>query len=331
MRALRMRCAARHSCTHPVNHRQHHADLPPPSTPTHTHTHRRCASNSLAGGGPHRRHATTASPLRAYTTSTTSSATAPADPQIPRQQQQQRRQLDWVSQHRAATIASWSGLCYLQSEEDLRARLNAKGMSLVASGRNDFTSWFVVDGTIDAATFAQRSLERRSPLVAAAAGAAAAAHGAATSSTTPTPTPVASPSPTSSLDDFSALCAAEAAGRQRRERFVLLRGVQWAAPEMDSAKMWRALMRVWPQPLSAAGGEIVAHDGVAEMAVVSVWGLVGGRGARRRGFVSGEGAAALNMLFCKPWGGNQHRCVLAHALLTIIKHNPLSTTAVDHV
>ncbi|GBF94188.1 hypothetical protein Rsub_07175 [Raphidocelis subcapitata] len=138
-----------------------------------------------------------------------------------------RRGLCWVEQHRAAMIASWSGLCYQSDRSDVEAGLAADGLSLVAHGRNDFTSWFVADGAIDAAAFARRALSERSAAAAAL----------------PPPPP-------------------------RRERFVLLRGVQWSAPDLDTPKMARALARVWPRPLAGARREVVAHDGAAEMAAV---------------------------------------------------------------
>lgn len=49
---------------------------------------------------------------------------------------------------------------------------------------------------------------------------------------------------------------------------MLLRGVQWAAPDLDTPKMARSLARVWPRPLAEARREVVAHDGAAEMAAV---------------------------------------------------------------
>ena len=152
-----------------------------------------------------------------------------------------RRSLDWVAQHKAATVASWSGLCYVTEPSELEAQLEERGLRVVASGRNEFTSWFVADGEVDAAAFARAALARRaaaaaSPAAARAAAAAAEAAGAA------------------------------AARARRRERFVLLRGVQWAAPEMDAARMWGALVRAWPRPLAEARPDVVAHGGVAEMA-----------------------------------------------------------------
>ncbi|KAI8467487.1 MAG: hypothetical protein J3K34DRAFT_460375 [Monoraphidium minutum] len=142
------------------------------------------------------------------------------------------RQLAWADAHKAATIASWSGLCYLHDKEDnLEARLAAGGAALVAAGRTDFTAWYVADGAIDASAFARHALDRRGAAGAAAAPAAA----------------LGAPPP-------------------RRERFVLLRGVQWGAPDLDTARMWRSLVRVWPQPLEAAPA-IVAHEGAAEMAL----------------------------------------------------------------
>ncbi len=191
---------------------------------------------------------------RAFASNGNATATSTSSQQ--QQQQQQRQQLDWLAQHRAATIAAWSGLCYLQDVSELEARLAARGMSLVASGRNDFTSWFVADGSINAAAFARRSLERRA--APAAPGSSSNGNGASSSSS--------GGSSSAAVDDLSAACAAAAAGAARRERFVLLRGVQWAAPEMNSTKMSMSLMRIWPKPLVAGRGDIVAHDGVAEMA-----------------------------------------------------------------
>jgi hypothetical protein len=210
--------------------------------------------------------AAAAAAARAASRRGASAAAAAAAPPPP------RAALDWASQHRAATIAAWSGFCYLLDDSEVGARLAAQGLSLVACGRNEFTSWFVADGAIDAARFARRALERRPPGGGGGGGGDAAAAAAAAAAAVGAPPP-------------------------RRERFVMLRGVQWAAPDLDTARMWRSLMRVWPRPLMAAGpgAEIVAHDGVADMAAV--------RGAARRGAWRGLAGLARG-----PAAGGCGRC-----------------------
>jgi hypothetical protein len=131
----------------------------------------------------------------------------------------------------------------------------------------------VADGAIDSAAFAQRSLARRAP--------PGAGPGAGSGSGT-----------WDGGGGGGAAAAPAAAPPARRERFVMLRGVQWAAPDLDTARMWRSLVRVWPRPLAAGrrGGGIVAHDGVAEMAAVrGGWGGAGRGGAGRGG--AGRGGA----------------------------------------
>jgi hypothetical protein len=66
-----------------------------------------------------------------------------------------------------------------------------------------------------------------------------------------------------------------------RERFVFFRGVQWAAPDINSTQLSQALMSLWPTPFpsssSSSGGAVsqqaaasplVAHAGVAGIAQV---------------------------------------------------------------
>lgn len=71
----------------------------------------------------------------------------------------------------------------------------------------------------------------------------------------------------------SDVCAALPPGR--RERFFFFRGVQWAAPDIDSSKLTQALWAVWPTrfpaPQAGGGGDaasspLVAHAGVAGIA-----------------------------------------------------------------
>lgn len=52
------------------------------------------------------------------------------------------KQLSWQELHRAAQIAAWSGLCY-QLPQELQARIDQQHaqLTLVAHGRNQYTSW----------------------------------------------------------------------------------------------------------------------------------------------------------------------------------------------
>jgi hypothetical protein len=129
----------------------------------------------------------------------------------------------------------------------------------------------VADGAIDAAAFARQLQERKS-----SGGSGGSSSGSSGSSSID-----GGGSPGSSLDGAAAATEL-GAPPPRRERFVLLRGVQWGAPDMDSARMWRSLVRVWPKPLEASPS-IVVHEGVGEMAQV-------GRSA----------AAALRMVARRP-------------------------------
>eukprot|EP00879_Flechtneria_rotunda_P033411 GHRR01037000.1.p1 GENE.GHRR01037000.1~~GHRR01037000.1.p1 ORF type:complete len:374 (+),score=141.80 GHRR01037000.1:316-1437(+) len=165
----------------------------------------------------------------------------PEQQQQPPQQQQQERQqqllaqqhgtvkqaLPWQHLHRAAQIAAWSGLCY-QLPPDLETSIQQQPhLNLVAYGRNEYTAWYIADGVIPHSQFcisaSQRGISSNS-----SDGIAA--------------------SPTNGSMDQDA-CQTPPA---RRERFVILRGVQWSAPDINSMKVSQALMRLWPTPFPHA-------------------------------------------------------------------------------
>jgi hypothetical protein len=120
------------------------------------------------------------------------------------------------------------------------------GLRLVAHGRckgAGGTSWVVGDAAIDYASFARR----------------AGLSGGASATTTTTSSASAAPAATPSMP-------LPLAPPVRRERFVLLRGVQWGAADADVLGLSAALAQVWPTPYPREGSELVAHAGVARLA-----------------------------------------------------------------
>jgi hypothetical protein len=220
-----------------------------PSRLRHAHQGPAAAAAGGAGGGP---AAAAAAPTPASSSSPPSYSTA-AQAQAAAAAAAAAAgagAASWPLLYRASRVASFSGLCYIdtstgsQAVAELERRAAALGLSLVAHGRCPAaggTSWVVGDATIDYGAFSRRAG------LALSAGAGA--------------LPLAPPA--------------------RRERFVLLRGVQWGAADADVLSLSAALAQVWPTPYpppqqqqrEAGGGggaavtsELVAHAGVARLA-----------------------------------------------------------------
>lgn len=88
-----------------------------------------------------------------------------------------------------------------------------------------------------------------------------------------------SAAPTHAADTVGGVCARVPQGT--RERFVFFRGVQWAAPDINSTQLSQALMSLWPTPFpssssssgasqQASASPLVAHAGVAGIAQVNI-------------------------------------------------------------
>lgn len=141
----------------------------------------------------------------------------------------------WPLLYRASRVACLSGLCYIDTSTgpegvaELERRAAALGLALIAHGRCKAaggTSWVVGDATIDYRAFAKRA----------------------------------------GLSLPGGVGALPLAPPARRERFVLLRGVQWGAADSDVLGLSAALAQVWPTPFPREGSELVAHAGVARLA-----------------------------------------------------------------
>jgi hypothetical protein len=183
------------------------------------------------------------------------------------QQQQQQQAGGWAELHRAAQIAAWSGLCYLTAAELPAAIQQQHGgsLTLLASGRNEYTAWFVADGVVPAARFCNTIASRSRTHGGSSGNGSSGSDGLGGGSST------------------AGVCTQVPQGT--RERYVFFRGVQW---EFNNSEMSRALWSIWPtrfpsraingggsgpgkqqqQQQQQQGSPLVAHAGVAGIAEV---------------------------------------------------------------
>ena len=129
----------------------------------------------------------------------------------------------------SARLSRLAGLCYWPHQQ-LAEQLQAEGVKLVAQGSNYFTSWYVCDADSWPAL----------PSAPAQSAAAATADGSVHASS-------ATAAPGSPGLPASAGAAGAGPNRDRarlRRRLVLLRGVTWFAPDVESVRVWGLLVRI---------------------------------------------------------------------------------------
>jgi len=268
MRALRA-CGARGAAGRPGGAV---AFVAPRTATTVVHPHQQQQTRSGSRAGQHQARGVSAS---AAASSASASASAPAKappappaptrPPRPTSAASAAGAASWPLLYRASRVATFSGLCYVDTSAaagpagvaELERRAAAMGLRLVAHGRSAAaggTSWVVGDATIDYAAFARRAGLSAGATPTAAATAAAAATGAAAAAGA-----AAGPQRAGGM-------VLPLAPPARRERFVLLRGVSWGARDADVIGLSAALALVWPAAYPSEGSELVAHAGVARLA-----------------------------------------------------------------
>ncbi|GAX81733.1 hypothetical protein CEUSTIGMA_g9161.t1 [Chlamydomonas eustigma] len=168
----------------------------------------------------------------------------------------------------ASQLAQWSGLCY-QPAHLIESAAKAEGLNLVAHGRDMYTSWIVADGHF---TPLSQGGDSTGPSLNPATAGSKDEGGKAMSlgvestnkSNIVTSAGLHSPQP-SHLKPGTEFIG-------RTCRVVLLRGVQWNAPETSMSNMWRVLASAWPVPFAQnmsheRGGHLVCHAGIADVSL----------------------------------------------------------------